>query len=245
MFPKQSQQVLDHTQEQKALTHGLYIVATPIGNLADISFRAVDVLRNVDLILAEDTRKFGILAMHYGIQTKSFSYFDHNEKFRAKWALEKLLNGESIALVSDAGTPTISDPGFDLIQLCYTNSINIFSVPGASSAIAAVSISGLRTDDIRFRGFLPRKPGRLRKCLEEAANSNYTTIFFESPYRIVKSMEILNQIDSDCLVFIARELTKIYEEKVRGSASEVLQHFKDKNATIKGEFVMIIQGKNN
>ncbi len=228
------------TDEPNAETFGtLYVVATPIGNLEDLSPRALCTLKAVDVVLAEDTRSFGILKSRFGIETPATSYHDHNERERIEWVLSELQLGKSLALISEAGTPTISDPGYRVVRACRENSIRVVTIPGPSAVIAALSVSGLETDSFFFRGFLPQKPGKRLSALTEAVQADFTTIFYESPFRIVKSLEALVEINPEARVFIGRELTKLYEESFYGSAHKVLEQLKIKGS-IKGEFVLII-----
>lgn len=224
------------------LSGTLYVVATPIGNLEDLSPRALSTLRVVDVVLAEDTRSFGILKSRFGIETPATSYHDHNERERIEWALSQLHLGKSLALISEAGTPTISDPGYRVVKACRENSIRVVTIPGPSAVIAALSVSGLETDSFFFRGFLPQKPGKRLSALTEAVQADFTTIFYESPFRIVKSLETLAELSPETRIFIGRELTKLYEESFYGSAKEVLEKLRSKSS-IKGEIVLIIGKK--
>lgn len=229
----------------------LYIVATPIGNLQDISQRAIETLRNVDLIACEDTRKTGILLHHISIyhtiseekikKPRLISYYEENELQRIPEITNALKNGLDIALISDAGTPTISDPGFKLVRECIANNIKVESIPGPSSVISSLVSSGLPTDKFIFLGFLPKKPGHRKKLLDNLSivlsKIKQTAIIFESPYRLVKTLEELKEIFGDINVVIARELTKIHEEVRREKISQSLTHFK--NVTPKGEIVIL------
>lgn len=214
----------------------LYLISTPIGNLEDISFRAIRILKKVDLIAAEDTRRTRRLLNHYKIQNKLISYHDQNKKSKTYKLITLLKQGKHIALVSDAGTPGISDPGFYLVRECIKNNIKIIPVPGASSILAALTCSGLPTDKFSFYGFLPKTRGKKEKALVEI--SDHTAIFFESPYRISKTLELMTELIPDYNIVIARELTKKFEEFVRGKPKEVLEHFQNK--PVKGEFVLLI-----
>ncbi len=215
----------------------LYVVATPIGNLGDITFRAVETLRLVDFIICEDTRVTKILLDHYQINKPLLVVNAHNESKSIEKILTKLNSGESCALVSDAGTPCISDPGVRLINKVISENIEVVGIPGASAAILALSISGLPTDSFVFEGFLPQKKGRQKK-LKQLSEEEKTIVLYESTYRIKKLLEELNTNMPDRLIVIARELTKKFEETWRGTASQLLQNF-EKRIT-KGEFVVLI-----
>ncbi len=217
----------------------LYIVSTPIGNLDDITFRAVKTLSSVDLIAAEDTRKTKILLDHYNISKPMISYFDHNEKFRASQLIERLLAGQSVALVSDAGTPGISDPAYRIVRESIGNGIAVVPIPGASALLAALVVSGLPMNSFAFEGFLPLKKGRRTK-LEFLKSEKRTIILYESPHRIMKTLrEILEHL-GDRDIVVAREVSKKFEEFLRGHTSEVLN--KLASNTPRGEFVVLIQG---
>ena len=215
------------------------MVATPIGNLGDMCPRAVEVLKAVDLILAEDTRTFSVLATRFGILTARKSYHDHNERFRSTEILERLLAGENIALVSDAGTPCIADPGYRLISLCRDRGVPVSGVPGPSAAIFALALSGLPCHRFVFEGFLPPRSGRRETLLREILERRLTTICYESPHRIVKTLEQLASIAPQARVFLARELTKIHEELISSTAAELLDLLRVR-ASIKGEVVLVI-----
>jgi len=217
----------------------LYLVATPIGNLEDITYRAVKVLTSVDLIAAEDTRKTKILLDHYHISKPMMSYYSYNEQTRAPQLIEKLLAGQSIALVSDAGTPGISDPAFHIVQQALENGIAIIPIPGPAAFIAALIASGLPTDRFVFEGFLPLKKGRKTK-FELLKSENRTIIIYESPHRIIKTLTDIQTALGNRHVVIARELTKKFEEIVRGAVSSVLTELTKKSP--RGEYVVIIEG---
>ncbi len=214
----------------------LYVVATPIGNLEDITLRALRILKEVDLIAAEDTRKTRKLLSHYGIHTPLTSYYGREGK--ADYLLETLGRGKNIALVSEAGTPGISDPGYPLIKKAIEKRITIQSIPGPCAAISALVVSGLPTDGFIFTGFLPRKKGKLSKRLGELFNFEKTVIFFESPNRIVTTLEMVKENFGEVDVVIARELTKKFEEVIRGSIGEVLTLLKRKK--IRGEIIILL-----
>lgn len=218
----------------------LYLVATPIGNLEDITYRAVKILNGVNLIAAEDTRKTKFLLDHYDIQKELVSYFAFNEAKRTPELINKLKEGQSIAIVSDAGTPGISDPAYRLVKAAIQENLNIIPIPGASAFISALVASGLPTESFVFEGFLPHKKGRKTK-LEILSEETRTIILYESPHRILKTLNELQSSFGDRYIVVARELTKKFEEIFRGSTSEALAHFSSKS--IKGEFVLVISGK--
>ena len=220
----------------------LYVVATPIGNLGDMSFRAVDTLRQVDCVLAEDTRSFRKLAQHFSIETECQSYHDHNERSRASQVLSELRLGKSFALVSEAGTPTISDPGYHLVKTCRENQIPVVAIPGACSAIAALSTTGFEIHAFLFLGFLPLKPGKRRQTLTEALSEGRTFVLLESPHRLERTLELLNELAPEREIAVCRELTKIHEESVIGTAAAVLADLSKRNA-LRGEIVLVIRGE--
>jgi len=215
----------------------LYVVATPIGNLGDITFRAVETLKSVDFILCEDTRVTKILLDHFQISKPFVVVNAHNESKIIEKILDRISSGESCALVSDAGTPCISDPGVRLINQSISNEIEVVGIPGANAAIMALSISGLPTDSFVFEGFLPQKKGRQKK-LKQLTEEQRTIVLYESTYRIKKLLEELNDYMPGRQIVVARELTKKFEETWRGTASEILTDFDKK--IVKGEFVVII-----
>jgi 16S rRNA (cytidine1402-2'-O)-methyltransferase len=216
----------------------LYIVPTPIGNLEDITFRAVRVLKEVDLILAEDTRTSGKLLKHYGIETPKTSYHQFNEHKVLDSLIDRLQKGESMALITDAGTPGISDPGFLLVRACIQNNIEVECLPGATAFVPALVNSGLPSDKFFFEGFLPHKKGRQTR-LKELAQLSSTLVFYESPHRLVKTLgQFIEYFGPGRKVSVSRELSKIHEENVRGTLQEVFNHFKDKS--VKGEIVVVI-----
>lgn len=219
----------------------LYIVSTPIGNMEDITLRALRILKEVDLIAAEDTRRTGLLLKHFGIQAPLTSYFEGNELKKREFILAKLKEGKNVALVSDAGTPGVSDPGFRLIQLAIENQLPIIPVPGSSAVITALSVSGLPTDAFLFEGFLPHKSKKRRDLLKELENVRETLVFYESPHRISETLRDILDILGDRETVLTRELTKVYEEIVRGKVSEILNQVGDR--TIKGEITLVISGK--
>jgi 16S rRNA (cytidine1402-2'-O)-methyltransferase len=219
----------------------LYIVSTPIGNLEDITLRAVRILKEVDLIAAEDTRHTGLLLRHFGIQKPLTSYFEGNELKKKEWILSRLNQGDRIALVSDAGTPGISDPGFRLIQLAIENQIPVIPIPGTSAVITALSVSGLPTDAFLFKGFLPHKSKKRRDLLKELEDVRETLIFYESPHRISETLRDILEILGDREMVLTRELTKVYEEILRGKVSEIQNQITGRK--LKGEITLVISGK--
>jgi 16S rRNA (cytidine1402-2'-O)-methyltransferase len=223
-------------------TYGtLYVVATPIGNLEDMTFRAVTVLKQVDLIAAEDTRHSKKLLDHYGIDARLISCHEHNESFKTPQLISHLKSGLNLALISDAGTPTLSDPGYYLIKTAAKENIPIIPIPGCSAAMAGLSVSGLPTDAFCFSGFPPKKSGKLKQTIESLKDQKATLIFYESPRRIKTLVETLIQILGNRQGCLAREITKLHEEYVRGSLSHILQQLEEKE-TIKGECSLFVQG---
>ena len=219
----------------------LYIVATPIGNFDDISQRAIQTLSEVDLIAAEDTRHTGKLLSHFNIKAKTFALHDHNEKQKAQQIVDWLEQGMNIALVSDAGTPGISDPGFLLVRECLRHDIKIECLPGPTAFVPALLKSGFSAERFTFEGFLPQKKGRQTR-LQALATEERTMIFYESPHRLIKTLTQFGEyFGVERQVSVSRELTKIFEETVTGSLASVLQQFSEKPA-IKGEFVLVIEG---
>ncbi|HSB33684.1 MAG TPA: 16S rRNA (cytidine(1402)-2'-O)-methyltransferase [Nitrospirota bacterium] len=218
----------------------LYIVSTPIGNLEDITLRAIRVLKEVDLIAAEDTRHTRHLLDRYEITTPLTSYHDHNKENKSPVLVERLLEGGNVALVSDAGTPGISDPGYVLINLAADQKIPVVPVPGATAAVAALSISGLPTDSFVFEGFLPAKHTARLKRLKNLTQEKRTIIFYEAPHKIVKTLEDMIEVFGDRKAVVTRELTKIHEETMRGMFSDILNHLR--KGTVRGEFTIVVHG---
>jgi len=219
----------------------LFVVGTPIGNLEDVTLRAISTLQSVDIILAEDTRNSKKLLDAHKIETKMISYHEHSNDKEIKKIIDLLLEGKDLALISDAGTPTISDPGYGLIRDCIKHDIVIVPIPGVSAITAAMSVSGLPSDSFTFVGFLPQKKGRLKK-IQDLIHVNNTIILFESPYRLEKTLKQLLENLGDRPVVVGRELTKLYEEIIRGNLSGVIEYFS--NSKVKGEIVIMI-GKND
>ena len=215
----------------------LFVVGTPIGNLEDITHRAVSTLKSVDIILAEDTRNSKKLLNAHKIETKMISYHEHSSEKEIEKIINLLLEGKDLALISDAGTPTISDPGYGLIRDCIKHDIIIVPIPGVSAITAAMSVSGLPSDSFTFIGFLPQKKGRLKK-IEQLNNIENTIILFESPYRLEKTLNQLLDNLGNRPVVVGRELTKLYEEVIRGNLSEVIKYFS--KSKVKGEIVIMI-----
>jgi 16S rRNA (cytidine1402-2'-O)-methyltransferase len=219
----------------------LYIVSTPIGNREDITLRALRILKEVDLIAAEDTRHTNLLLRHFGIQTPLTSYFEGNELKKKEFILSKLRQGHRVALVSDAGTPGISDPGFRLIQSAIENQIPIIPIPGPSAVIAALSVSGLPTDAFLFKGFLPHKSKKKRDLLMQLEDVRETLIFYESPHRLSETLNDIFDILGDREMVLTRELTKVYEEVLRGKVSDIQSQIGERK--LKGEITLVISGK--
>jgi 16S rRNA (cytidine1402-2'-O)-methyltransferase len=218
----------------------LYLVATPIGNLEDITLRAVRVLKEVDVIACEDTRQTQKLLNHYNVTTRTTSYHEHNEMTKSAELVKEMQEGASVALVTDAGMPGISDPGYRLITLAIRHHVPVVPVPGASAFLAALVASGLPTDSFRFNGFLPAKRGERRTMLETVKSSPRTLVFYEAPHRIVETLEdVVEVLGAPRHVVVAREVTKMHEEFLRGRASEVLETLKARE-TVKGEITLLI-----
>jgi 16S rRNA (cytidine1402-2'-O)-methyltransferase len=232
----------DGSSERGATIGGpsLYLVATPIGNLEDITLRALRVLKEVDLIACEDTRQTLKLLSHYGIHTRTVSYHEHNEMTKAAELVVDLEGGAKIALVTDAGMPGISDPGFRLIALAIRHHVPVVPIPGASAFLAALVASGLPTDSFRFSGFLPAKSGQRRKLLESIKDSPRTQVFYEAPHRLLETLSDVSEVLGEARhVVVAREVTKIHEEFLRGRAGEILKQLKARG-DVKGEITLLI-----
>jgi 16S rRNA (cytidine1402-2'-O)-methyltransferase len=233
--------MITNSRESSGQGHGtLYLVGTPIGNLEDISLRALRILKEVDLIACEDTRQTQKLLNHYGIEKRTTSYHEHNELTRAAELIMHLEQGQSIALVTDAGTPGISDPGYRLVALAIRHHIPVVPIPGPSAFLSALVASGLATDSFHFGGFLPAKSGQRRAVFESIQNSSRTQIFYEAPHRIVGTLEdLVDVLGPQRHVVIAREVTKIHEEFLRGKAAEALADIKAREE-IRGEITLLI-----
>jgi 16S rRNA (cytidine1402-2'-O)-methyltransferase len=216
----------------------LYVVATPIGNLDDITLRALEVLKSVDLVAAEDTRHSGMLMKHFGIKKPFISYHEHNEAKRTAELVERLAAGETVALITDAGTPGLSDPGLRLVRECIQRELLFTIIPGPSSILTALVGSGFSTEKFSFRGFLPVKTGQRERELRAATESGETAVFFESPYRLTKTLATCVDIVPNRQLCVARELTKKFEEFRRGTADELLAHYEAHPP--KGEIVLVI-----
>jgi len=218
----------------------LYLVATPIGNLEDITLRALRVLKEVDVVACEDTRQTQKLLNHYGIATRTISYHEHNEMTRSAELVKEMQEGASVALVTDAGMPGISDPGYRLISLAIRHHVPVVPIPGASAFLAALVASGLPTDSFRFSGFLPAKRGERRAALEAIRTSPRTQVFYEAPHRIIEALsDVIEVLGNARHVVIAREVTKLHEEFLRGRAGEILAALKARDA-VKGEITLLI-----
>ncbi|MFQ5455250.1 MAG: 16S rRNA (cytidine(1402)-2'-O)-methyltransferase [Nitrospirota bacterium] len=218
----------------------LYVVSTPIGNLEDITLRALRILKEVDIIAAEDTRHTRKLVSNYNIDTRLTSYHDYNKEEKGLVLTHRMKEGEDVALVTDAGTPGISDPGYFIINMAIREGIKIVPIPGVSAFTAAISISGLPTDSFTFEGFLPVKRGKRRKKLLELREEKQTLIFFESPYRLLKTMNDILEVIGNRRVVIARELTKIFEETIRCNVFDSIEMLQNKR--LKGEITIILEG---
>lgn len=222
------------------LEAALYVVPTPVGNLEDITLRAINVLREADIIACEDTRRTGMLLKHFNITPKKLeSYHNHNEQTKAEFLSDKILGGASVALVSDAGTPAISDPGYRIVNAAIEKEIKIIALPGATALIPALAASGLAVNEFSFMGFPPQKKGR-KTFIEMAMQQPRTTILYESPFRILKLLKEIDNHSSKRKVCLAREISKIYEEYIRGTAAECIELL-SRRQNIKGEFVVVIE----
>ena len=216
----------------------LYVVSTPIGNLKDITFRDIEVLQSCDLVLSEDTRRTGVLLKEYSVDTKQLSYNDINKRFRTKKVISLLKEGQNVAIVSDAGTPGISDPGFYLVREAVKEGITVSPVPGASAMLSALVCSGLPTDKFGFFGFFPKKESKKREIIFWISKTQLTFVYYESPHRIHKTLALMNELIPSKQIVIGRELTKKFEEFIGGTVSEVFDSLKDRK--LKGELVLVI-----
>jgi len=229
-------------QNPSDVTHGiLYLVSTPIGNLEDITLRALRVLKEADLIAAEDTRRIKKLLYHYQIKTPVTSYFEHTTFRKTQSFIAQLKMGKKIALVSEAGTPSISDPGYKLTTLAIENQIKVIPIPGVAALIAALSASGLPTHSMVFEGFIPRTSGKRRNLFLSLKDQGRTLIFYESPRRLLSTLKDLLEILGDRKIVIAREMTKMFEEMIRGKTSEVITRLENK--AVRGEITIVVSGK--
>ncbi len=219
----------------------LYLVGTPIGNLGDITLRALEILKSVAVIAAEDTRRTGLLLKRYEISTPMVSLHEHNERTRAAELVGRLQRGESAALVTDAGMPVVSDPGAFLVEQAAAAGIPVTAVPGANAAVAALALSGFRGEKFRFEGFPPRKSAAMERWLEGLSSEETPVICYESPYRVVKTLEAIRKVLGEVPVVVARELTKLHEEATRGSTSQVLKRYTERPA--KGEITLVFLPK--
>jgi len=218
----------------------LFLIATPIGNLDDISRRAVQTLADVDLVASEDTRKTGRLLKHLGLSKPQVSFYEHNEDRATQQVMTRLRQGQSVALVTSAGTPGIADPGFTVVRACIAEGIPFTLIPGASAFVAALVLSGLPSHAFTFRGFLPRKAGARRRFYQADADSPYTLVYYESPHRLLKSLQDALDVLGDRPAALANDLTKMYEQVHRGSLSELLNQMRE--TKLLGEFVLVIAG---
>lgn len=220
----------------------LYLVPTPVGNLEDMTFRAVNVLKSVDCILAEDTRTSAVLMKHYGITTPLVSHHKFNEHKTSEGVAERILGGQDIALVTDAGTPGISDPGFLLVRTCVEKGVDVECLPGATAFVPALVNSGLPCERFTFEGFLPQKKGKNKK-VQDLAEEERTMIFYESPFRLVKTLELFAQyFGEERQACVSREISKLHEENFRGTLRDCIEHFSQND--VKGEIVIVVEGKN-
>jgi 16S rRNA (cytidine1402-2'-O)-methyltransferase len=233
--------LLTDDRETVPCASGLYVVATPIGNLKDITLRALETLDGVDLIAAEDTRHTVRLLSHYQINTPLISCHEHNEHQRTPELIEKIRSGAAVALVSDAGTPSVSDPGYRLIRTAVQKGLNVYPIPGVSAAITALSASGLPMDTFLFVGFAPKKRGKRQELLKSLAHEGRTLVFFESPRRVHPFLDELGELMGDRPIVVAREMTKIHEEFLRGTISEVSRVLAERQQ-VKGECTLLIGG---
>jgi 16S rRNA (cytidine1402-2'-O)-methyltransferase len=232
---------MDSGRDQGTAAGRLFVVATPVGNLADLSVRAADVLRAVELIAAEDTRRTRKLLSHVDASTKLVAYHDHNESRAAEGIVERILGGSDVALVSDAGTPLIADPGYRLVGACIARGVEVVTVPGPCAVTAALSVSGLPPMPFYFAGYLPRKKGARTRRLEQIADLECTLVLYETPHRIAAALRDMLEVFGDRRAAIARELTKVHEEVIRGNLSE-LSEIADSRA-LRGEIVVLVEGR--
>ena len=227
------------SKKQDPLPPGLYVVATPIGNMEDFSQRAISTLSRVDLVLCEDTRSWRRLSSRFDLSNKFQSYHNYNEISRTEQLIGDLKEGSAIAIVSDAGTPAISDPGYRIIKACHENNIKVSPIPGPSAVIAALSASGLELNEFQFLGFAPVKSGKRQKLVERALASEMTSVFYESPHKLLKTLAVIKDLEATRSIVIAREISKKFEEITRGSAEAMYDDYSARKS-IKGEFVIIV-----
>ena len=218
----------------------IYLVATPIGNLSDISLRALEILREVDIIASEDTRKTGLMLKRFDIKKKQISFHEHNENRAGEKIINMISEGKSVALVTNAGTPGISDPGFTLVRRAIEANIHVTMIPGSAAFVMAIVLSGLPSHSFTFRGFPPRKPGRRKRFLEVDKGSPHTLIYYESPHRLISFLQDALEIFGNRKAAVANELTKMYEKVLRGTLSELLEQLNDSD--LKGEYTVVIAG---
>lgn len=218
----------------------LYLVSTPIGNLSDITLRALEILRQVDFVASEDTRKTGLLLKHFGIKKRHISFYEHNEEQAGAKILALVEEGKSVALVTSAGTPTVSDPGFTIVRRAIGAGVELTALPGPTAFVMALALSGLPTHSFTFRGFPPRKPGKRRHFLEVDRTSPHTLIYYESPHRLKGLLRDLLEVLGDRQAALARELTKVFEQVLRGRLSELLDQLGDDEP--RGEYVVVVAG---
>ena len=228
----------DQSETQAGL---IILVSTPIGHLGDMTYRGVETLQNASAILAEDTRHTRKLLAHYAIKNELVAYHDHNKEAITPRVLDRVRRGETLALVSDAGTPGISDPGFYLVRAAIAAGIRVTVAPGANALLSGLLLSGFPTDAFVFEGFLPRKTGELERKLQTLVDEKRTAIFFVSPHRLLKVLTSIDTVLPERAIAVAREITKIHEEILRGAASEIYQHFEGRS--VRGEIVLVIKGK--
>lgn len=226
----------------KSMAGKLFVVSTPIGNLEDVTLRALDVLKNCQLIACEDTRNTKKLLARYGIKTPVTSYHEHNEVEKSPKLLEKLKEGKDVALVSDAGTPSVSDPGWRLVNLSIENNIEVIPIPGPSAVLSALVVSGLPTDSFFFLGFFPRTAGKRKELLRDVKHYPHTLVFYDSARRLPGTLKLLLEVLGERNICVAREMTKLYEEAIRGSISEVISILLKKES-IKGEVTIVLEGR--
>ena len=229
------------TESSEEVSAGsLTLVSTPIGNLGDMAVRAVEALKAADVILAEDTRHSGRLLAHYGISTRMIAYHDHNKERATPGVIERLHGGKRIALISDAGTPGISDPGYYLVRACIAEGVHVTAVPGACAILPALVLSGFPTDAFVFEGFTPKKKGELTRCVKTLEEERRTVIYYVAPHQLTKVLATFAEELPERSLAVARELTKLHEEVLRGTAAELLSHFEGRR--VRGEIVLLIKG---